>query len=53
MSLLLNMLSKFVIAFFPKSKHFNFMTSATIHSDFGVQEDNTANGIMLCDCMLL
>ena len=39
MSLLLNMLFRFVIAFFPKSKHFNFMTSATICSDFGVQED--------------
>ena len=40
MSLLFNMLSRFVIAFLPRSKcFFNFMASVTIHSDFGVQED--------------
>ena len=38
MSLLLNMLSRFVIAFFPKKQEsFNFMVADTIHSDFGAQ----------------
>ena len=41
MSLLFNMLSRFVIAFLPRSKHsFNFMTVVTICSDFGVQENS-------------
>ena len=35
----LNMLSRFVIAFLQRSKHFffflNFMASVTVHSDFG------------------
>ena len=30
MSLLLNMLSRFVIAFLPRSKHLNFMASVTV-----------------------
>ena len=35
-SLLLNMLSRFVIAFLPRNKClFNFMSAVTIHSDFG------------------
>ena len=34
MSLLLNMLSRFVIAFLPRSKHLNFMASATVQNDF-------------------
>ena len=34
MSLLFNALSRFVIAFLPRSK-FNFMAAGTIHSDFG------------------
>ena len=39
MSLIFNSLSRFVIAFLPKSKRlFNFMTAVTIHSDFEVQE---------------
>ena len=39
MSLLYNMLFRFVIAFLPRSKmSFNFMAAVTIHSDFGVQE---------------
>ena len=38
MSLLFNMLSKFVIAFLPRSKHFNFMAAVTICSDFGAQK---------------
>ena len=35
MSLLFNILSKFVIAFFPRSKTLNFMAAVTICSDFG------------------
>ena len=38
MSLLLNMLSRLVITFLPRSKHlliFNFMAAVTIYSDFG------------------
>ena len=33
-----NMLSMFVTAFLPRSKHLNFMAIVTIHSDFGTQE---------------
>ena len=39
MSLLFNMLSRFVIAFLPRSKHLNFMAAVTIHSDTGAQEN--------------
>ena len=40
MSLFFNMLSRFVIAFLPRSKcSFNFMYAVTIHSDFGAQEN--------------
>ena len=40
MSLLLNMLSRLVIAFLPRSKHlFNFMAAVTICSDFGAQKN--------------
>ena len=35
MSLLLNILSRLVIAFLPRSKHLNFMDTVTICSDFG------------------
>ena len=35
-SLLFNMLSRFVIAFLPRRKHLNFMAAVTICSDFGV-----------------
>ena len=35
MSLLLNMLSRLVITFLPRSKHLNFMAAITICSDFG------------------
>ena len=38
MSLLFNMLSRFVIAFLPRSKHLNFMAAVTVHSDIGAQE---------------
>ena len=41
MSLLLNMLSRLVITFLPRSKHLlNFMTAVTICSDFGAQEND-------------
>ena len=41
MSLLLNMLSRLVITFLPRSKQasFNFMAAVTICSDFGAQEN--------------
>ena len=39
MSLLFNMLSRFVIAFLPRSKCLNFMATVTVHSDFGLQEN--------------
>ena len=39
MSLLFNTLSRFVIAFLPRSMHLNFKAAATVHSDFGVQEN--------------
>ena len=35
MSLLLNMLSRLVITFLPRSNHFHFIAAVTIHSDFG------------------
>ena len=38
MSLLFNMLSRLVIAFFPRGKHLNFMAAVTICSDFGAQK---------------
>ena len=42
-SLLFNMLSRFVIAFLPRSKHLNFMAAVTVHSDFGAQENKTCH----------
>ena len=39
MSLLFNMLSRFVIAFLPRSKRLNFMAALTICSDFGAQKE--------------
>ena len=46
--LFLNMLSRSVIAFLLKSKHFfNFMAAVTIHSDFGPQEKK------ICHCFHL
>ena len=44
MSLLFNMLSRFVIAFLPRSKRLSFVTAVTIHSDFGAQENK------ICHC---
>ena len=40
MSLLFNMLSRFVIVFIPRSKSFNFMAAVTVCNDFGAQEKN-------------
>ena len=42
MSLLFNMLSRFVIAFLPRSI-FNSMAVVTIHSDFGAQENKVCH----------
>ena len=39
MSLLFNMLSRLVISFLPRSKHFNFMAAVTICNDFEAQEN--------------
>ena len=44
LSLLFNMLSMFVTAFLPRSKHLNFLAAVTIHSDFGAQENK------MCHC---
>ena len=41
-SLLFNMLSRFIITFLPRSKHFfNFKATITICSDFGAQENKS------------
>ena len=45
MSLLFNILSRFFIAIFPRSKKsFNFVATVNIHSDFGAQENK------ICHC---
>ena len=43
MSLLFNMLSRFVITFLPRSKHLYFMAVVTIYSDFGAQENKISH----------
>jgi len=43
MSLLFNMLYRFVIAFLPRSKCLTFMTVVTICSDFGAQENKVCH----------
>ena len=43
MSLLLNMLSRLVITFHPRSKCLNFMASVTICSDFGAQKNKVSH----------
>ena len=45
MSLLSNMLSRFLIAFLPRQASFNFIAAVTIHSDFGAQENK------VCHCL--
>ena len=42
MSLLLNMLSRLVITFLPRSKHLNFMVAVTICSDFGAPKNKVS-----------
>ena len=67
MSLLFNMLSRFVIAFLPRSKHLfkKFMAAVTIYSDFGAQNKSkqsvavsivslsTCHEVMGLDAMIL
>ena len=43
MSLLLNILSRLVIAFLPRSKPFNFMAAITICSDFGAPKNKVCH----------
>ena len=43
MSLLFNILSRFVMAFLPRSKSLNFMAAVTVHHDFGAQENKTCH----------
>ena len=43
MFLLLNMLSRLVITFLPRSKCLNFMAAITICSDFGAQENKVSH----------
>ena len=43
MSLLFNMLSRFVIAFISRSKCLNFMVAVTLCSDFGAQENKVCH----------
>ena len=43
MSLLLNMLSRLVITFLPKSKRLNFMAAVTICSDFGAPKNKVSH----------
>ena len=43
MSLLLNMLSRLVITFFPRTKRLNFMATVTICSDFGAPQNKVSH----------
>ena len=43
MSLLLNMLSRLIITFLPRSKHLNFMAAVTMCSDFGAQKNKVSH----------
>ena len=40
LSLVFNMLSRFIIVFLPVSNCLNFMAIVTVHSDFGAQENS-------------
>ena len=62
MSLLFNMLSRFVIVFLPRSKCLNFMAAVTICRDFGAWENKVTvsivspsicHGVMGVDVMIL
>ena len=48
MSLLLNTLNRFVIAFLPRSKHLNFMAAVTMCNDFGAQENKICHCFQFC-----
>ena len=48
MSLLLNTLYRFVIAFLPRSKHLNFMAAVTMCNDFGAQENKICHCFQFC-----
>ena len=43
MSLLFNALSRFVIAFLPRSESLNFEAAVTVHSDFAAQENKACH----------
>ena len=43
MSLLFNMLSRWVITFLPRSKYFNFMAAVTIYSNFGAPQNKVCH----------
>ena len=43
MSLLFNVLSRFVIAFLLRSKCLNFVAAVTVHGDFGAQENKISH----------
>ena len=56
MSPLFNTLSRFVIAFIPRSKCLNFVTAVTVDSDFGGQEKKICHcfhEVMRPDVMIL
>ena len=51
MSLLFNMLSRFIITFLPRSKHLNFMAAITICSDFAPKiKSATVSTVSPCIC---
>ena len=52
MPLLFNMPSRCVISFFLRSKHLNFATALTVHSDFGAQENKIRHCNHFLPCSL-
>ena len=52
MPLLFNMPSKFIITFLPRSKHLNFTTALTVHSDLGAQENKISHCSHFLPCYL-
>ena len=52
-SLLFNMLSRFVIDFLSRSKCLNFIAAVTIHSDFGTQGNKVCHCFHFCPFCLL
>ena len=52
MSLLLNVLSRLVIAFLPRSKCLNFMAIVTICSDFGASKNKVCHCFHCCSIYL-